>query len=549
MWGKSIIAEIIALMWIAPGAVAQSYATALARERGLQGRVIWFDAEANLWELSTRQGVADIVAKCKAANINTIVVDVKPLSGLVLYKSKIAPRLSTYQGKKYPANYDLLETVLEEGHKAGIEVHAAVNVFSEGSQKVAGGPARKHVEWQTVQYEMESTVTTNDGTVFKLTCANTPYAENEICLYGTDPESAGKLPPNTVYVRVDSDGRPIHCGIATGYARLSAPKGGYLLVGNGKAGKWLKSVVENGWRFKLDGKKMLTPIGSAPSPHNAIFVNPLHPAARAYALNVISEICQNYPIDGLVLDRMRYPNLYSDFSDITRQAFENYIGQKVTRWPEDIYERSPIPGEIKQGPLFKSWLKFRAKVMRDFLAEVRNRVKAARPKAVLGIYVGSWYPLYYDVGVNWGSPQHSAELDWWPEGYEETGYADLVDYMMTGCYYAHPTRRDAVEAGDEEWKSVEAAAEESLNAVKDATIVYGSLYLVQYQGRPDKFRRALHECLEKTQGCMLFDLVYVRNYDWWGLLKQAFPTPRKAPHAVPGLLTQIRKYGGKEARK
>jgi hypothetical protein len=321
------------------------------------------------------------------------------------------------------------------------------------------------------------------------------------------------------------------------------------LVGNGKAGKWLKSVVENGWRFKLDGKKMLTPIGSAPSPHNAIFVNPLHPAARAYALNVISEICQNYPIDGLVLDRMRYPNLYSDFSDITRQAFENYIGQKVTRWPEDIYERSPIPGEIKQGPLFKSWLKFRAKVMRDFLAEVRNRVKAARPKAVLGIYVGSWYPLYYDVGVNWGSPQHSAELDWWPEGYEETGYADLVDYMMTGCYYAHPTRRDAVEAGDEEWKSVEAAAEESLNAVKDATIVYGSLYLVQYQGRPDKFRRALHECLEKTQGCMLFDLVYVRNYDWWGLLKQAFPTPRKAPHAVPGLLTQIRKYGGKEARK
>jgi hypothetical protein len=318
------------------------------------------------------------------------------------------------------------------------------------------------------------------------------------------------LPPNTVYVRVAPDGRPIHCGVATGKARISAPEGGFLLLGNGKAGEWLKEVAQNHGRFHLDGKKVLVNVSALHNAHNAVFVNPLHPEARAYALNIIEEICSNYAIDGLVLDRMRYPNFYGDFSDITRNVFENYIGHKVENWPEDIYERGAIPGEIKQGPLYKQWIKFRAQVMRDFLAEARNVVKTAKPNAFLGIYVGSWYPLYYDVGVNWGSPGHKAGLDWWPEGYEDTGYADLVDYMCTGCYYCHPTRKEAVAAGDEEWKSVEAAADESINAVKDSTFVYGSLYLRQYQGRPWKFLEAMNKCIEATQGCMLFDLVYVR---------------------------------------
>ncbi len=536
-------------MWVASGAAAESLANQVSREKGLQGRVMWIDAEANLWELSTRKGVADTVARCKDANINTIIVDVKPLSGLVLYKSKIAPRLTYYQGRKYPADYDLLRTVLEEGHKAGIAVHAAINVFSEGSQKVAGGPATKHVEWQAVQYDMDRTVSATDGTKLRLTCANVPYSQDQVCLYGADPDTAGKLPPNTVYVRVSKDGRPMICGTATGYARLSAPEGGYLLLGSGKAGEWLKSVADSKGRFDLQGTKVLATVGSSTAAHNAIFVNPLHPGARRYALSIIQEICRNYPVDGLVLDRMRYPNLYADFSDLTRTAFEKYIGHAVEHWPEDVYERGPVPGDIRQGPLFKSWLKFRAQVIRDFLSDARKVVKTARPKALLGIYVGSWYPLYYDVGVNWGSPNHRAGLDWWPDGYEQTGYADLLDYMMTGCYYSHPTRQDAIQHGDEEWKSVEAAAEESINAVKDATFVYGSLYLMQYQGRPEQFKQAIHECLEKTQGCMLFDLVYVRKYDWWDLLKQAFPQPRKAPHAVPGLLTRIRNSASREARK
>ena len=46
---------------------------------------------------------------------------------------------------------------------------------------------------------------------------------------------------------------------------------------------------------------------------------------------------------------------------------------------------------------------------------------------------------------------------------------------------------------------------------------------------------------------MLFDLVYARNYDWWDVLKSAFPEPAKAPHDVEGLLTKLRLTSHRQA--
>ena len=39
--------------------------------------------------------------------------------------------------------------------------------------------------------------------------------------------------------------------------------------------------------------------------------------------------------------------------------------------------------------------------IRDWLAEAAAIVRARRPEARVGAYVGSWYSSYYDVGVNW----------------------------------------------------------------------------------------------------------------------------------------------------
>lgn len=407
-------------------------------EAGLQGRVLWCDAEANLWALDSREKVAELADQCKVANINVIVVDVKPLSGVVLYNSRTAPKIKAWSGRQYPESYDLLQMMVEEGHRVGIEVHASINVFAEAStEQPEGGAAVSNPHWQCVKYEL-----------------------NE------------------------------------------------------------------------KGSARLVPASKAADQHFAIFVNPANPDVQAYELSIISEIIGNYDVDGIVLDRMRYPGIHSDFSDLSRTLFEEWLGEKAERFPEDIFIIDPLPGcDIIRGKYFAEWMEWRAKVIYDFVARVRLEVKSIKPKALVGVYVGSWYSAYYDVGVNWASPKHEPPYDFASSTYKKTGYADLVDWMCTGCYYPHLTREKARASGVPEWKSVEAACEESLDAVENETYVYASLYLRDYADNQHVFERALDLALSRTQGVMLFDLVYLRDYKWWDILKKAFTAPAKAPHS------------------
>ncbi len=68
------------------------------------------------------------------------------------------------------------------------------------------------------------------------------------------------------------------------------------------------------------------------------FTNPALPEVQEYERSIIVECAKKYDIDGVVLDRTRYDGLQSDFSDNSRKMFEKYIGTKLDRFPEDIYE-------------------------------------------------------------------------------------------------------------------------------------------------------------------------------------------------------------------
>src|SRR3569833_3326247 len=107
-------------------------ARAVAQQAGLEGRVLWVDGTANLERLSPRQGVASLMDHNIRAHINTIVMDIKPLSGHVLYDSKLAPHLREWKGFRYPSGYDLLKVALEEGHKRGLQFLVFFFVFCVG---------------------------------------------------------------------------------------------------------------------------------------------------------------------------------------------------------------------------------------------------------------------------------------------------------------------------------------------------------------------------------------------------------------------------------
>lgn len=250
-----------------------------------------------------------------------------------------------------------------------------------------------------------------------------------------------------------------------------------------------------------------------------IFVNPIHPEVIRHELAIIEEVTKNYKLDGVVLDRCRYPNIYGDFSELSRQQFEQYIGQKVEKWPEHIFTVQEGTKEIEFGQWFGKWTEWRALNIKNFVKKAKQLVKSLNPELSFSIYVGSWYPLYYNEGVNWGSETYHPDLPWASEDYHRSGYADELDFLMTGCYYPEVSIEEAEQSGrPASWYSVEGAIDMSLQAVNGQIPVVASLFLKDYDGNPEQFKKAVRMCKHKSHGVMLFDVVYLENYNWWEAL-------------------------------
>jgi len=296
------------------------------------------------------------------------------------------------------------------------------------------------------------------------------------------------------------------------------------------------------WQSLVYTPKGLMPITESEKGF-AAFVNPIQPAARQYELNIIKELATKYPVEGIVLDRARYNGINSDFTDLSRKTFEKFIDAKVENWPEDIFtwqKNEDGEWETKPGKWYKQWLLWRVKVIYDFFKDARDAVKSVDSDKEFSTYVGAWYPLYYDVGVNWASKDYnvSAHYDWALPDYQNYGYAELLDFLMVGCYFYEVNidelqpkpserERERPEAGLEKekkayWYSVEGSAQISMEVTIGKIPVYGSLYVQQYKDKenPDQFVKAMKVVQKETDGIMVFDLVHLEDYHWWPEFKK-----------------------------
>jgi hypothetical protein len=108
------------------------------------------------------------------------------------------------------------------------------------------------------------------------------------------------------------------------------------------------------------------------------------------------------------------------------------------------------------------------------------------------------------------------EYPWVGPEYSKTGYAEYVDKLLSGFYYPEVTVKEAAQnSRPEYWYSVEGSGIITDKVVGDAAPVIGSLFVLQYQGNPEKFKKAVEMCFKKSSGCMIFDLCYIDDYDWW----------------------------------
>ncbi len=308
------------------------------------------------------------------------------------------------------------------------------------------------------------------------------------------------------------------------HAGVNTMVGGKLYpYGLGQDGMLFRDSSRREWASVLNLEGGLTNMmDTDDDAYSTKFLNPAHPEVVEFLLAMLEDLAAYNDLDGIFLDRCRYDCLAADFSDISREAFEKYIGKEVANWPNDIM----APGQTTTyypTTLQKQWLEFRAKTIHDFVEKAEQRVHSVNPDIQFGAYVGGWYSSYYDVGVNWASPSFptSSHYSWASVDYKDYGYADHLDFILIGAYASATNIY-----GGSEW-SVQGFCKTA------GRVLMGDC---PYAGGPDvgnwatnglsqaDLKKAVTNTVDAAindgDGYFCFDLIHVKMYDYWGALKK-----------------------------
>lgn len=406
-------------------------------------RYVWIDAAANFADYAnSEENIRSDMQKIKDAGFTDVIVDVRPTSGDVLFKSTAADplvRVDAWTDRGYvwldrTASFDYLQAFIDAGHDLGLRVNASINTFVGGY----------------------------------------------LCPYG-----------------LGSDG---------------------MLFRDQSKENWASSInAEGGITNTMD--LMDDSVDYGPK-----FLNPADDQAQDYVLGIIGDLA-GYDLDGIVLDRCRYDDygLMSDFSDISRTKFEEYIGRSVSVWPDDVMAPGSysLPGEMSD--LFLQWLEFRVKVIHDFVVKAADKVHKLNPDIRFGVYVGAWYSTYYTSGVNWASPRYDTSRDyrWASSRYKDYGYADHCDFMFLGAYAS----TDNI-YGHGEW-TMQGFCEQGRDLLMGDTVFSGGPDIGNSTGWTEGGQDALipdaiDACITASNGFFVFDLCHIKMYNYWDAFRQGF---------------------------
>ncbi|MCH4147814.1 MAG: family 10 glycosylhydrolase [Prevotella sp.] len=298
--------------------------------------------------------------------------------------------------------------------------------------------------------------------------------------------------------------------------------------GLGELGMVFRDATKRSWVTTLNLKQGLTNemdlTSTNPSDDNYYgtkFLNPCNNDVQEYVLNLIGDLCK-YNIDALFLDRCRFDDLQSDFSDVTKEKFLKYLGVSSINFPDDVMAPGTKSAPSSQPKYFKDWLAFRAKTISEFVGKAVAKVRSINSNIKVGVYVGAWYSEYYEMGVNWASTSYDPRNDypeWANADYHKYGYANRLDFMLLGCYAS----ADNV-YGTTEW-TMQGFCKEAKKKIGNG---------VKFAGGPDvgnadgfvngganqAVTNSVDACINASDGYFLFDLSQVRQFDYWNSLKQ-----------------------------
>ena len=308
------------------------------------------------------------------------------------------------------------------------------------------------------------------------------------------------------------------------YAAINTMVGGKECpYGLGTSGPLFDGSVDKSWATVINTKDGL--VSSMDMGTGTKFLNPANDDVVEYLLGILEDLAA-YDVKGIILDRCRYDDtdLQSDFSEVSRKKFEEYIGKPVGNWPGDIF----APGATKiSSPITamqRDWMEFRAKNIHDFMEKASDKVHSVNPNIRFGAYVGAWYSSYYMSGVNWASPSYNAGnmYNWATAEYNQYGYADHCDIMLIGAYASTQSIY-----GSSEWTMQGFCQRAQRIFAGDVPFIggpdIGNSTGFENGGQGKLMPDIVDACINaSTEGMFFFDLCHIKMYDYWNDIKKAF---------------------------
>jgi hypothetical protein len=513
-------------------------ASQTAKAHQWQARILWIDGTANIDRYNTPGKIAGLTKLIADSGFNTVVFDIKPISGQTIYQSKLAPKLTEWRGQKLPADFDPVPPMVSGCHRNGLSILVSMNAFSEGHRLFKVGPGYGEPEHQSVLYRPEPFIRARDRT-WPLTSTINQISPGALEVATSIPASplAG-----SIAVEVADDGHVDGAFELAGKPKVKVPAGDILLVGSGSAGDFARYNLTPGTHVEFLTKPGYVRIGDLVGGQIPLMMDPNDPEVRQHALDVIREVASKYPVDGIVYDdRLRYAGIDGDFSEASRSQFEEFVGQKLA-WPDDVF-RFTVDHRLHQGIVpgkwYDTWLAWRAARIKDFVADVGKTVRETRPQTKFGVYAGSWYGDYPALGHNYASDRSEPGFPFLTPTYQSAGTASLLDYLIVGCYYETATMYDAMGQGQGIGATIEGAGTLCNRLARSETWTYAGIDCGPFAHDPARLADAVQAACASTQGVMVFDLSHDMD-DLWPTFAKIFGQARKAPHQVPNSLKTLR---------
>ena len=136
--------------------------------------------------------------------------------------------------------------------------------------------------------------------------------------------------------------------------------------------------------------------GNEIAPNGFVWLNPLHPEARAFLRDLVLEAVDNYDIDGIQLDdRIVWPHVTMGYDDYTQQV---YASEHEGRRPPADYTDP-------------EWMRWRADKVNEFARLFVQEIRTRRPGLLISlspaVYPWSWdhYLLDWPAWSGWGEAQ------------------------------------------------------------------------------------------------------------------------------------------------